>query len=96
MRKTILSAALITAVATGSYLGFNATSTNSEQLSDIMLDNIEALAGNESNNTESLSGSPCYNSGKFDIEYPEAVVCGNPCVRQNHDPGFWSSTSYCP
>lgn len=95
MKKFLFSLATVVAMATGGFLGYSSADSDSK-LSSIMLANIEALANNEDSEHDSLSGSPCYNGGHFDIEYPEAVVCGNPCTRQNYDPGFWASRSYCP
>lgn len=47
MKKTIISAALAAAIGAGGYLGIRVNSTSNEQLSDIMLANIEAIASGE-------------------------------------------------
>lgn len=54
MKKAIISAALVAAIGAGGYMGFRANSSQSNQLSDVMLANIEALAEDES------AGSNCH------------------------------------
>ena len=41
-----------------------------------MLENIEALADDE---VGIESGSPCYSTGRYDIDKPKALICGSPC-----------------
>ena len=47
MKKTFISAALVVAIGVGGYMGFHANSSSSDQLSDIMLANVEAIASSE-------------------------------------------------
>ena len=47
MKKAIISAALVAAIGAGVYMGFRANNSQSDQLSDIMLANVEAIASSE-------------------------------------------------
>ncbi len=47
MKKIIFSAAIAAAITTAGYLGLRTGNSNSEQISDIMMANIEALADGE-------------------------------------------------
>lgn len=82
-------------VASSGVVGFMSTGTSDsrERFSQLNIENIEALSDNEGGLG---TGSPCYNSGEYDSHYPEAVVCGNPCFYQFHNPGWLRSTSKCP
>lgn len=60
--------------------------------SDLELANIEALTNNEDGIP---SGDPCYNVGKYDIDYPEVVICGKPCYRQKTNLPIFPTRSYC-
>ena len=66
---------------------FNAQ--KSDVLSDIVLANVEALAGDEH------SGKKCYSSGEYDIDEPEVLKCGIPCRYEPTDLPWFPSTSYC-
>ena len=86
MKTSILLVAAFTLVA-----GYSVyQSQQKEQMSDIALENVEALA-----NDEIEPGDPCYNKSTYDANKPLAVQCGTPCKFEHLDINFWESTSYC-
>lgn len=68
----------------------DSNSTNSNVANDnISLANIEALSNDE------YSGKPCYNKGNYNIDKPDALVCGTPCKMKPWNTPLWGGTSYC-
>ncbi len=65
MKKLIFHAALATAIGTAIYLGFRANSSPKEQLSDVMLANIEALAVTEHPDYKNLCNTHCWNKSGY-------------------------------
>lgn len=92
MKKAVYSVALLAIMGISGYSGIKALSLDTEENS-IEMANVEALARGEG---EPTTGDPCYSRGEYDSDYPEAVVCDNPCVRKPWNPNLWETISYCP
>ena len=75
MYKNIMKVALAAAVAAMAGYGVYANQTK-EMMSDVMLENVEALATGEIS-----AGDPCY-KGPYDSTLPEAVKCAHPCTKE--------------
>jgi hypothetical protein len=75
MKKIILSGIALLAVAVVAAINVNLGSRSNE-LSDISLANVEALADPECN---AKQGDPCY-KGSYNSNLPLAVSCGTPCT----------------
>lgn len=89
MRKIL---GVIAVVAIAAVIGHNVfKSQKNVKLSDLVLANVEALAGGEIG-----SGDPCYSDGKYNIDKPEVVKCGTPCKYEHLELPFFPSTSNCP
>lgn len=93
MKRRIFAATLVAILALGSYIAVQYHHPG-EKISNVTLANIEALA--DPSEFKIRPGAPCYTSGHYDINSPDAVVCGNPCTVEPHYPGIIIHTSYCP
>lgn len=93
MRKAVYSVALLVIMGISGYSGIKTLSLDAGENS-IELANVEALARDEGSSP--MSGDPCYSKGEYNSDYPEAVVCDNPCVRKPWNPNLWETISYCP
>jgi hypothetical protein len=73
MKKKFLSATAAVAIMTISGLNVS-RSMNEPAMSDVALENVEALAQGEG-----AKGDPCY-KGSYSSGLPLAVKCGTPCT----------------
>ena len=96
MKKKILGIIAFAAIAAVAGWNYN-QNINNVNLSDLALENVEALAGVifEENDMNDFSGKPCYNSGKFNSDKSDVLKCGTPCKYEPTDLGMFPTTSYC-
>lgn len=87
MKKILFSVAVIATIAIA---GWNYQQNKEVELSDLAMENVEALANGE----DISSGDPCWNAN-YDADKPKAVKCGTPCKYEPLDIHWWSGTSYC-
>ena len=75
LKKKIFS--VVAAVAVVAAAGWSyQQSKQSVELSDLAMENVEALATGEAN-----VGDPCY-KGSYNSSLPEAVKCAHPCTKE--------------
>lgn len=89
MKKSIMIPTAI-AVLMSVAVSFGHFAKTDDGLSDLQLANAEALADDDE-----YSGKPCYNEGKYDYNWPDALVCGTPCQMQPWNPPMWGGVSHC-
>lgn len=75
MKKHIIGIIAFAAIAVVAGWGYIQNKQN-VVLSDLALENVEALANGEAN-----PGDPCY-KGAYDSTLPEAIKCAHPCVKE--------------
>ena len=75
MKTNILKVTFLAAIAAIAGYAVYASQTK-ETMSDVMLENVEALATGEAN-----VGDPCY-KGSYNSSLPEAVKCAHPCTKE--------------
>lgn len=75
MKKHIIGVIAFAAIDVAAGWGYIQNKQNVE-LSDLAMENIEALANGEAN-----PGDPCY-KGAYDSTLPEAIKCAHPCVKE--------------
>lgn len=89
MNKKILLPVAIAALMGVAYLAKPATA-QTEGFSDIQLANVEALASEED-----YYGKTCWSKGEYDVDYPDALVCDNPCKMKPWNPPIFGGKSTC-
>lgn len=88
MKRNFISIAVAVLMGTGLVLA-KFTIPQDNALSEIQLANVEALVDNE------YSGKSCWSDGKYDADYPDALVCDNPCKMKPWNPPMFGGKSYC-
>ncbi len=80
MKKALDAAAVIAKITIA---GWSYQQNKEIELSDLAMENIEALASGEN---DPKPGDPCYN-GEFDSSKPEVIHCAHPCKPLRCVPG---------
>ena len=63
-----------------------------EGLSDLAIENVEALAQHEDG---IQSGDACYADGTYDANEPKVVVCAESCYLESRNLPWFPDKSYC-
>lgn len=92
MKKSLFFMCGLCLTIVGSCMFYTSYDVKNSARSLVLIANIDALSRTEG---EDYSGQPCYNSGKYNDNYPVTLVCDEPCALKHWDPGFWSTTAVC-